>query len=68
MISKETAVQLLHAGANLKISMLSKEACVELARIAKARGVRLEIKGSLSADSMLEIARVGGANVLLDVS
>jgi hypothetical protein len=41
---------------------------VELARIAKQRGVRLEIKCSLSPDSMVEIAEAGGENVLLDVS
>jgi len=41
---------------------------VELARIARQRGVRLEIKCGLSPDSMVEIAEAGGENVLLDVS
>ncbi len=55
------------AGANLKISGLSKS-FIELAHIAKSRDVRHEIKSTLSADSMAEIAAVGGKNVLFDVS
>ena len=47
---------------------LPTDALVELARIARQRGVRLEIKCGLSPDSMVEIAEAGGENVLLDVS
>jgi hypothetical protein len=67
-ISKESAIRVLNAGANLKISGLSKESLIELANIAKARGLQLELKCSLSPDSMVEIASAGGKHVLFDVS
>lgn len=67
-ISKDSAARILSAGANLKISKLSKESCLELAHLAKTHGVRLEIKSQLSVDSMIEIAQAGGANVIFDVS
>jgi hypothetical protein len=68
MLSKEDCAAILNAGSNLKISGLPTEALVELARIARQRGVRLEIKCGLSPDSMVEIANAGGTNVVLDVS
>jgi hypothetical protein len=68
MLSKESCAAVLNAGSNLKISGLSKDALVELARIARDRGVRLEIKCGLTPDSMVEIANAGGANVLFDMS
>jgi hypothetical protein len=68
MLSKESCAAILSAGSNLRISGLPKDALVELARIARVRGVGLEIKCGLSPDSMVEIANAGGANVLLDIS
>jgi hypothetical protein len=68
MITKESCLQLLNAGANLRISTLQADSLVELARIARERDVRLEIKGPLNIDSMMDIARAGGKNVLFDVS
>jgi hypothetical protein len=69
MLSKESCAAVLNAGSNLRItSGLPKSTLVELARIARQRGVRLEIKCGLSPDSMVEIAEAGGENVLLDVS
>ena len=50
MLSKESCAAVLHAGANLKISGLSKESLIELARIARTRGVRLEIRCDLSPE------------------
>jgi len=44
MLSKESCAAILNAGSNMRISGLPKEALVELARIARSRGVRLEIK------------------------
>jgi len=67
-ISKESAARILEAGGSLKVQNMSKDSLVELAAIARRRGVRLEIKGALSADSMVEIAKVGGQNVLFDVA
>ena len=69
MLSKESCAAVLNAGSNLRVSSgLPTDALVELARIARQRGVRLEIKCGLSPDSMVEIAEAGGENVLLDVS
>jgi hypothetical protein len=72
MLSKESCAAILNAGSNMKISGLPKEALIELARIARNRGVRLEIKcgpsSDVSPDSMVEIAEAGGPNVLLDFS
>ena len=68
MLSKESCAAVLNAGSNLRVSGLPTDALVELARIARQRGVRLEIKCGLSPDSMVEIAEAGGENVLLDVS
>src|SRR5262249_10526694 len=72
MLSKENCAAILNAGSNMKISGLPKEALIELARIARNRGVRLEIKcdrsSGVSPDSMVEIAEAGGPNVLLDFS
>jgi hypothetical protein len=69
MLSKESCAAVLNAGSNLRVSgWLPTDALVELARIARQRGVRLEIKCGLSPDSMVEIAEAGGENVLLDVS
>jgi hypothetical protein len=68
MLSKENCAAILNAGSNLKIPGLPREALVELARIARQRGVRLEIKCGLPPDSMVEIAHAGGTNVVLDVS
>jgi hypothetical protein len=67
-ISKDSAARILSAGANLRVSGLSKESCLELARIARAQGVQLDIKSKLSADSMVEIAGIGGANVTFDTT
>jgi hypothetical protein len=64
----ERELSVLNAGSNLRVSGLPTDALVELARIARQRGVRLEIKCGLSHDSMVEIAEAGGENVLLDVS
>jgi len=61
-------VAVLNAGSNLRVSGFPADALVELARIARQRGVRLEIKCGLSHDSMVEIAEAGGENVLLDLS
>jgi len=72
MLSKESCAAILNAGSNMRISGLPKVALVELARIARSRGVRLEIKcdrsSDLSPDSMVEIAEAGGPHVLLDFS
>ena len=72
MISKESCAAILTAGSNMRISGLPKEALIELARIARNRGVRLEIKcdrsSDISPDSMVEIAEAGGPHVLLDFS
>jgi hypothetical protein len=68
MLSKKSCAAVLNAGSNLRVSGLPTDALVELARIARQRGVRLEIKCGLSPDSMVEIAEAGGENVLLDVS
>jgi hypothetical protein len=68
MLSKENCAAVLNAGSNLRISGLPTSDLVELARIARQRSVRLEIKCGLSPDSMVEIADAGGTNVLLDVS
>jgi hypothetical protein len=69
MLSKESCAAVLNADSNLRVSgWLPTDALVELARIARRRGVRLEIKCGLSPDSMVEIAEAGGENVLLDVS
>ena len=70
MFSKESCAAVLNAGSNLRVSLsgLPTDALVELARIARERGVRPEIKCGLSPDSMIEIANAGGANVLLDIS
>jgi len=68
MLSKESCAAVLNAGSNLRVSGLPTGDLVELARIARQRGVRLEIKCGLSPDSMVEIAEAGGENVLLDVS
>jgi hypothetical protein len=69
MLSKESCAAVLNAGSNLRVSGgASNRRLVELARIARQRGVCLEIKCGLSPDSMVEIAEAGGENVLLDVS
>ena len=68
MLSKESCAAVLNAGSNLRISGVPTSDLVELARIARQRGVRLEIKCGLSPDSMVEIAEAGGENVLMDVS
>jgi hypothetical protein len=68
MLSKESCAAVLNAGSNIRVSGLPTGDLVELARIARQRGVRLEIKCGLSPDSMVEIAETGGENVLLDVS
>jgi hypothetical protein len=72
MRSKETCSAILNAGSNMRISGLPKDALIELARIARKRGVRLEIKcdrsSDISPDSMVEVAEAGGPNVLLDFS
>jgi hypothetical protein len=61
MLSKESCAAVLNAGSNLRVSGgLPTDALVELARIARQRGVRLEIKCGLSPDSMVEIAEAGG--------
>jgi hypothetical protein len=62
---QESCAAVLNAGSNLRVSGLPTD---KLARIARQRGVRLEIKCGLSHDSMVEIAEAGGENVLLDVS
>jgi hypothetical protein len=71
MLSKESCAAILNAGSNMRISGLPKEALIELARIARNRGVRLEIKcdrSDVTPDSMVEIAQAGGPHVLLDFS
>jgi hypothetical protein len=69
MLSKESCAAVLNAGSNLRVfSGLPTSDLVELARIARQRGVRLEIKCGLSPDATVEIAEAGGENVLLDVS
>ena len=71
MLSKESCAAILNAGSNMRISGLPKEALIELARIARNRGVRLEIKcdrSDVTPDSMVEIAEAGGPHVLLDFS
>ena len=60
MLSKESCAAVLNAGSNLRVSGLPTD---KLARIARQRGVRLEIKCGLSHDSMVEIAEAGGENV-----
>jgi hypothetical protein len=66
-ISKDSAASILNAGSNLRIPVLTAESCVELARIARARDVQLEIKGSLSTETMVAIANAGGKNVTFDI-
>src|SRR5260370_40671366 len=68
MVSKESCAAVLNAGSNLRISGLPTSDLVEFARIARQRGVRLEIKCGLLPDSMVDIAKAGGTNVLLDAS
>jgi hypothetical protein len=71
MLSKESCAAILNAGSNMRISGLPKEALIELARLARNRGVRLEIKcdrSDVTPDSMVEIAEAGGPHVLLDFS
>jgi hypothetical protein len=68
MLSKESIATIMRAGGSMRIGNLSKEALVELASIARQANVRLEIVGSLSAESWVEVARAGGANVLIDIS
>jgi predicted amidohydrolase len=53
---------------DLSLSGLPTEALVELARIARERGVLLEIKCGLSSDSMIEVATRVVRTVLLDIS
>jgi hypothetical protein len=68
-ITRDAAIRILEAGASLKVSGLSKDSYLELARVARARGVQLEINGNgLSYDSMAEIASVGQESVVFDVS
>jgi hypothetical protein len=47
---------------------MSKESLVELAGIARASNVRLEIVGRMSAESLADIARAGGGYVTFDIS
>jgi hypothetical protein len=68
MLSKESCAAILNAGSNMRISGLPKEALIELARIARNRRVRLEIKCDSSSDSMVEIGEAGGSHVFLDFS
>ena len=63
MLSKESCSAVLNAGSNLRVSGLPTSDLIELAPIARQRGVRLEIKCGLSPDSMVEIAEAGGENV-----
>jgi hypothetical protein len=53
MLSKESCAAVLNAGSNLRVSGgLPTDALVELARIARQRGVCLEIKCGLSSAAL----------------
>jgi len=66
-ISPDSAIRILSAGASLRVDGFSPDTLVRLATMAKSRNVRLEIKDSLSADSMVRIASAAPGLVLFDV-
>jgi hypothetical protein len=68
MITHDMCAELLRAKANLRISVLPKEQLIGLAALAQANGVRLDIKGQLGREQLLEIANDGGKHVTFDVS
>jgi hypothetical protein len=58
-----TAARVLSAGAGLKVKVMSPDALVSLATIAKQHKVKLEIKGSLSPNNMVRVAAAGTGSI-----
>jgi hypothetical protein len=67
-MTQDTAERILRAGANLRLSGLSSDCFVELARIAREQQVQLEIKARFSVDALVEIAVAGGKYILIDAT
>jgi hypothetical protein len=67
-MTKESIAAIMRAGGHVKIGTMSKDSLVELAGVARASNVRLEIVGELSAESLAEIAHAGGGHVTFDIS
>jgi hypothetical protein len=67
-MNKENIAAIMRAGDHIKMGSMSKESLVELAGIARASNVRLEIVGRMSAESLADIARAGGGYVTFDIS
>jgi hypothetical protein len=68
MLSKDSIAQIMNAGGNVRIGTLARDSLVELANIAKARNVKLEVRGSMSVDAIVAVVEAGGGNVSWDVS
>lgn len=68
MLSKDSVARILEAGGHVRVSALGKDSLIELASIARKNNVRLEIAGSMSVDTLVDVARAGGGNVLFDIS
>jgi hypothetical protein len=66
-MSSETAIRVLTAGAGVKIKAMSPDTLVRLTA-AKFAGVTLEIKESLSPDSVARVAAAGRGHVLFDTT
>jgi hypothetical protein len=67
-MTKESIAVIMRAGGHVKIGTMSKDSLIELAGVARASNVRLEIVGGLSAESLAEIALAGGGHVTFDIS
>jgi len=67
-ITPDAAAQVLAAGGDLKVQVMPKDSLVHLATLARQHNVRLEIKGALPAQDMVEIVRAGAGHASFDVS
>jgi hypothetical protein len=68
MLSMESIERILAAGGHVRIKKLNADSLVRLAATARQSKARLEIVGSLSVESLVQIAAAGGGYVTFDIS
>jgi hypothetical protein len=68
MLSKESIGRILAAGGHVRIKAMNADTLVQLAATARQSKVRLEIVGSMSVETLIQVAAAGGGYVTFDIS
>ena len=68
MLSPDSIARIIAAGSNVRISGLSPDSLRRLAALAKEHDVTLEIVGSYSPETCVQVAAIGGKNVTFNLS